>query len=63
MSEIHTGEKAPTSGVYAYVRHLNTGSRCQPTPAEMEIPLSRGETAPPHRSCWLGVLWRLVRSA
>ena len=60
--EITTGQKAPTSGVYGYVRHMN-GSVCRPTQAEMEIPLSVGEVAPPHRSCNAGVVWRLVRRA
>lgn len=57
--EITTGQKAPVTGRYRYVRHLNkTG--CTPTPNEMEIPLSAGETAPPHRSCNASVVWRLI---
>ncbi len=60
--EITTGQRAPHSGIYRYVRHTN-GSRCTPTPAEMEIPLSQGEVAPPHRSCNAGVVWQLSRYA
>ena len=60
--EITTGQKAPISGVYAYVRHLNRVG-CTPTPNEREIPLSAGEVAPPHRSCNASVVWRLARYA
>ncbi len=60
--EIHTGQKAQVSGIYAYVRHLNRVG-CTPTPNEMQIPLSAGETAPPHRSCNASVVWRLARSS
>jgi len=55
-----TGEKAPVSGDYEYVRHTDTGITCTPTAAEKQIPLSRGETFPPHRSCGRGVVWKLI---
>lgn len=58
--EFRTGERAPDSGNYGYVRHTN-GSACMPTAAEREIPLSRGEVFPPHRRCMAGVVWRLLR--
>ena len=57
-----TGQRAPVSGVYEYVRHL-VPSSCTPTPNEREIPLSQGEVFPPHRSCNAGVLWKLIRHA
>lgn len=57
-----TGEQAPDSGVYESVRHL-IQSPCSATAAEKKIPLSRGETFPPHRSCNAGVLWKLARFA
>ena len=58
-SEYRTGEKAPISGRYDFVRHT-TPSSCSPTPAERRIPLSVGETFPPCRSCRTGAVWRLV---
>lgn len=61
-STFRTGEKAPVSGVYEYVRHT-TPTACTPTYAEREIPLSKGETFPPHRSCGKGVIWKLKRRA
>jgi hypothetical protein len=60
--EFITGERAPISGVYGFVRP--TGSEpCTPTDEEREIPLSRGEAFPPIRSCAEGAVWRLVRKA
>ena len=58
-SEYRTGEKAPISGRYDFVRHT-TAVSCQPTSAERRIPLSLGETFPPCRSCRTGAVWRLV---
>lgn len=55
-----TGEKAPVSGDYDYVQHIDS-TGCTPTPAERQITLSAGETFPPHRSCNKGVIWRLSR--
>jgi hypothetical protein len=57
-----TGEVAPVSGVYEYVRHTEF-TTCQPSQAERLIPLARGERFPPHRSCGRGVVWRLARRA
>lgn len=61
--EFRTGEKAPVSGVYRFVRHIDSPPSCNPTSAENEIPLSKGETFPPHRSCGKGAIWSLVRLA
>lgn len=60
--EFRTGEKAPVSGIYTYVRHINS-TYCVPTDNERTIPLSKGETFPPHRSCNQGVIWRLSQLA
>jgi YjzC-like protein len=59
-SEYQTGEKAPLSGRYDWVRHTSTTVACRPTTAEQRIPLSLGETFPPCRSCRTGAVWRLV---
>ncbi|MBI4392854.1 MAG: YjzC family protein [Euryarchaeota archaeon] len=61
MTEYKTGEKAPYSGIYGYVRHMNGPYGCKPTPDEMQIPLSVGERFPPHKSCSMGVIWSLLR--
>ena len=60
--EYRTGERAPESGIYAYVRHTEQ-SNCEPTPGEREIPLARGEAFPPDRRCNAPAVWRLVRPA
>ncbi len=36
---------------------------CQPTDAEREMPLTKGATFPPLRSCGKAAVWRLVRAA
>jgi hypothetical protein len=59
-AEYRTGEKAPVSGRYDFVRHTSTDSSCHPTAGEQSIPLSKGETFPPCRSCQTGAVWRLA---
>ena len=59
--EFRTGERAPVSGVYEYVRHAEE-TDCEPTPGEREIPLAQGETFPPDRHCDTAAVWRLARS-
>ena len=62
----NSGELVKKSGIYEYVAHVDPKSckaDCQPTSAEREIPLSRGETFPPLRSCKEAAVWRLVRAA
>jgi hypothetical protein len=61
-TEFHTGQQAPVSGVYRFVRHLEN-SDCSPTEEEMEVPLRREERFPPHRHCRAGAAWQLVRRA
>jgi YjzC-like protein len=59
-SDYHTGQKAPVSGRYEFVRHTSPDSSCHPTAGERSIPLSRGERFPPCRSCDSGAVWRLA---
>jgi hypothetical protein len=56
-----TGEKAPVSGVYKFVRH--TDGTTHATPAEQRIPLTRNETFPPCRSDNKAAYWTLERYA
>jgi hypothetical protein len=44
-----TGEKAPFSGDYKFIKHIDGTTRC--TNAEEIIPLSEKEVFPPHKSC------------
>jgi len=60
-SEFHTGQIAPVSGEYVYVRHMD-GRNCTPTQEERVIQLRRGTPFPPHASCGQGVVWRLLRA-
>ncbi|TAL05620.1 MAG: YjzC family protein [Chloroflexota bacterium] len=60
--EFTTGQVCPQSGVYAYVGH-SSGYGCSVTPAQREIPLSKGETFPPISGCGHAARWRLVRYA
>jgi len=57
-----TGQKAPVSGVYSFVRHIDH-TQCFASQAERRIPLSEGEVFPPHRSCGKGVVWALAQYA
>jgi len=59
-TEYRTGEKAPVSGRYDFVRCTKADRACQPTVGEQTIPLSHGETFPPCRSCASGAVWRLA---
>lgn len=51
MTLYKTGESAPVSGDYAFVSLVNPNARCTPTIEERVIPLSKGETFPPLKSC------------
>jgi hypothetical protein len=59
-TEYRTGENAPVSGRYDFVKHMKPDSTCRPTAGEQSIPLSRGEKFPPCRSCASGAVWRLA---
>ena len=56
-TEFKTGEKAPVTGNYRFVRHVD--GTTNHTPAEAVIPLRAGETFPPCKSCDKGAFWRL----
>ena len=58
-----TGEICERSGVYRFAGHTDGSVGCHPTSEEMEIPLSKGETFPPIRSCGKGAYWTFVRDA
>ena len=58
---IRTGEKADVTGNYAHIGNPNGTTACSPTPEEKIIPLERGETAPPVKSCAEPALWKLVK--
>jgi len=51
VQKYKTGDTAPETGKYRYAGPASDGVSCSPTPEEMMIPLSRGETFPPVKSC------------
>jgi len=63
MSEfdITTGEKAKVSGNYRYNGSPDRSVNCTPTLEECIIPLEKGETAPPVKSCNSSANWKLVK--
>lgn len=52
-----TGDTAPRTGRYKFVRYTDGTTTPSPTAEERVIPLSRGETFPPIRSCNKGAIW------
>lgn len=63
MVKITTGETAPISGIYKYVGPAKKADFCNPTSEEMRIPLSKGEKAPPLKSCRIAGNWELDTKA
>jgi len=59
---IRTGEKADVTGIYAHIGNPKGITACSPTHEEKIIPLEKGETAPPVKSCAEPALWKLVKS-
>jgi hypothetical protein len=55
-----TGDTAPYSGRYEFVRYTDGSSTPSPTSEERVIPLSKGETFPPIRSSNKGAWWRYI---
>lgn len=53
-----TGDTAPATGRYQFVRYTDGTTWPQPTPEERVIPLSWGEPFPPIRSCNKGAYWQ-----
>lgn len=60
MDEYKTGENAPESGTYVWVRPADNKLSCTPTSEEREIILSKDEKFPPVRSCDSagGAIWK-----
>lgn len=59
---LKTGEITEISGNYAHAGSPDGKTSCNPTPEEKIIPLERGDTAPPVKSCAEPALWKLVKS-
>ncbi len=53
-----TGDKAPQSANYAFVRYTDGTTSPSPTTEEKRIYLTTGETFPPIRSCNKGAYWQ-----
>lgn len=63
LTEYHTGELAPYSGSFKFLRHdfrflkrLRKAS-CSPKSNERKVPLSKGDPFPPCRHCNTNVIW------
>lgn len=59
---IRTGEKADISGLYVHMGNPNGKTSCSPTSEERIIPLEKGDTAPPVKSCAEPAIWKLVKA-
>jgi hypothetical protein len=55
-----TGDTAPRTGRYEFVRYTDGTTTPAPTNNERVIPLSAGETFPPIRSCNKGAWWQAI---
>lgn len=53
-----TGEQAPRSGRYEFVKYTDNTTTPSPTAEEKIIPLSKGEIFPPIRSTNKAAWWR-----
>lgn len=53
-----TGDKAPYTGTFYWVRYTDGTTTPAPTAQESAIQLTVGETFPPIRSCNKGAVWR-----
>jgi hypothetical protein len=53
-----TGDKAPEKGEYKFVRFVNSSVNCTPTTNERSIPMDRGDTFPPIKTCNAAAWWR-----
>ena len=59
---LKTGETAEVSGLYAHAGNPDGKTSCTPTKEEQIIPLEKGETAPPVKSCAEPAMWKLVKT-
>jgi len=57
-----TGEVAPHTGQYEFVRYTDGTTFPSPTAEERIIPLSKGEVFPPIRSANKACYWRALNS-
>jgi len=55
-----TGDQAPQTGSYRFVRYTDGTTYPPPTAQERIIPLSRREVFPPIRSCNKGAYWQQI---
>jgi hypothetical protein len=53
-----TGDTAPHSGSYRFVKYTDGTTYPSPTPEERVINLTKGETFPPIRSAGKGAWWK-----
>ena len=58
MGRYKTGQKAKSSGRYNWDGYTDGTRTPKPTPEEMQIVLTRGETFPPIQSCNKAAWWR-----
>ena len=55
-----TGEEAPKTGTYNWVKYTDDTVSPTPTPNELQIRLEQGEKFPPIRSAGKAAWWRLA---
>lgn len=55
-----TGEEAPRSGRYEFVKYIDGSVYPSPTTEERIIPLSKGENFPPVRSTNKAAWWKAI---
>ncbi|MCZ7539598.1 MAG: YjzC family protein [Anaerolineae bacterium] len=55
-----TGDTAPQTGRYEFVRYTDGTTTPPPTAEERVIPLTKGKTFPPIRSCNKAAWWKLL---
>jgi len=55
-----TGQEAPHTGRYEFVRYVDGTTTPAPTAQERVIPLSKGENFPPVRSTNKAAWWRAI---
>ncbi len=56
-----TGETAPHTGIYLFVRHQYE-TRCQPEQEEKEVPVDEGDKFPGCPVCEEDGFWRYLRA-
>ena len=58
MALYETGDKAPKTGTYEWVRYTDGTKTPTPTKNEKRIPLDKGDTFPPVRSAKKAAVWQ-----